>query len=195
MACVQIERFGQSASPRQVPPLPVGKKQRRELRSRGLPGLQYPKVPHSWPGSQIAPRVVQSPVVLSQVSPALHAPQRLDVGVMHARSFGAQNSLSWHLVGDGAGGSGGGGGIGGGGGAPAGQKWPLQPEDGWPVPSQTVRFCAHHGPSEPAQPPQPEWRHWYWLQHFPFSDGGPIGPQYRLISKPGHMFAYFDAQT
>jgi hypothetical protein len=40
------------------------------------------------------------------------------------------------------------------------------------------RTCAHHGPSEPAQPPQPEWRHWYWLQHFPFSDGGPIGPQY-----------------
>ena len=38
--------------------------------------------------------------------------------------LGAQNSLSWHLVGDGAGGSGGGGGIGGGGGAPAGQKWP-----------------------------------------------------------------------
>ena len=35
---------------------------------------------------------------------------------------GAQNSLSWHLVGDGAGGSGGGGGIGGGGGTPAGQK-------------------------------------------------------------------------
>ena len=36
-------------------PVLVGKKQRRELRSRGLPGLQYPKVPHSWPGSQIAP--------------------------------------------------------------------------------------------------------------------------------------------